>query len=116
MSEHITGKLVLAGEYRAEDQVDPEAPLARVVIVMPKAVLREVKRLPMFGDVVVVPRAEYESELALLRHRIRELEEWKVTDAVARMRQEVVGLRQEVRAQLLQGGNHDDKDQGTGAG
>lgn len=54
MSEYIEGKLVLAGEYVGE-QVDPAAPLARVVVVMPRESLAAVRRLPMYDDVAVVP-------------------------------------------------------------
>lgn len=60
MSDTIAGKLILAGDYPREEGDDPNnKPLARVVVVMPRAVLRDVKTLPMYADVVVITAAEY---------------------------------------------------------
>jgi hypothetical protein len=58
VSTHITGKLILAGDYTEDEQIDPEAPLARVVIVMPRETLRDVASLPMFQDVTVIKTAD----------------------------------------------------------
>lgn len=70
MSTHITGKLILAGDYTEDEQLDPELPLARVVIVMPKNTLRDVSSLPMFQEVTVIKTAE----LTALRARLAEWE------------------------------------------
>ena len=54
MSTHITGKLILAGDYTEEEQIDLAEPLARVVVVMTRDQLRDVARLPMYEDVTVI--------------------------------------------------------------
>jgi hypothetical protein len=63
MSTHITGKLILAGDYTEEEQIDPAEPLARVVVVMTREQLRDVATLPMYEEVTVI-RSD---ELAALR-------------------------------------------------
>lgn len=55
MSEYITGKLILAGDYEEDQHIDPSAPLARVVIVMSRESLAAVRTLPMYREVAVVP-------------------------------------------------------------
>lgn len=70
MSTHITGKLILAGDYTEDEQLDPEAPLARVTIVMPREALRDVASLPMYQEVTVIKAAG----LTAIRARLATLE------------------------------------------
>lgn len=58
MSAHITGKLILAGDF-CEEPGDQNSTLARVIVIMPKDVLRAVKTLPMFQDVTVICTEEF---------------------------------------------------------
>ena len=69
MSTHITGKLILAGDYTEEEQIDPAEPLARVVVVMTREQLRDVATLPMYEEVTVI-RSD---ELAALRAEVERL-------------------------------------------
>jgi len=69
MSTHITGKLILAGDYTQEEQIDPAEPLARVVVVMTGDQLRDVATLPMHDEVTVI-RSD---ELAALRAEVERL-------------------------------------------
>jgi hypothetical protein len=70
MSTHITGKLIRAGDYVEDEQVDPAAPMARVIVVMPRERLAAVERLPMYDEVTVIRT----SELAELRLRLQHAE------------------------------------------
>ncbi len=88
MSTHITGKLITAGGYTEEEQIDGEAPLARVVIVMPRATLRDVASLPMYEDVAVIKVGE----LSQLHAEIDSLRKGSAT-ACRELRAEVERLR-----------------------
>lgn len=61
MSAHITGKLMQAGDYTEAETPHGETDLARVVVVMPREVLRAVERLPMHEEVTVIRTAELEA-------------------------------------------------------
>ena len=71
MSTHITGKLIVAGEYPPEDCPHGATELARIIVVMPREVLREVKTLPMYEDVAVIKTEEL-AALRADRERLRE--------------------------------------------
>lgn len=53
MNAYIIGKLIVAGDYPADEQIGGQ-PLARAVVVMPSDALKAVKRLPMYKNVAVV--------------------------------------------------------------
>lgn len=74
MSEYIIGKLIVAGDYPADEQIGGN-PLARAVVVMPRDALKAVKRLPMYKDVAVVELEKVttlERENAALREWVKE--------------------------------------------
>lgn len=68
---HITGKLILAGDYVEDGKVDPNAPLAGVVIVTTRERLRAVVALPMYEEVTVIRTGE----LAEMRMKLQTVSE-----------------------------------------
>ncbi len=79
MSTHITGKLIVAGDYTEEEQIDYGEPLACAVVVMPRSVLRDVATLPMYKDVTAIKTADLaalRAENAALRAVLTKLLDW----------------------------------------